>query len=140
LTAIAHAAKRHWGYPESWIAAWGEALTITPAFVAARPVFVAEDGGGAVRGFHALAPAGDDWTLEHLWVLPDCIGTGVGRLLFEHAAATARAGGAAALAIEADPHAEGFYRHMGARRVGEVPAAMDDRPRILPLLRLDLRG
>jgi hypothetical protein len=35
-------------------------------------------------------------------------------------------------------HAEGFYLHLGARRVGEVPADMDRQPRVLPLLELDL--
>jgi GNAT superfamily N-acetyltransferase len=135
LSAIAHAAKRHWGYPEAWIAAWREALTVTPAFVARHPVFVAEDGS-AVRGFHALVPAGERWTLEHLWVRPEWIGEGLGRRLFEHAAATARSAGAAALEIEADPHAEPFYLHMGALRVGEARADVAGQPRVLPRLRL----
>jgi len=26
LTVIAQAAKRHWGYPEPWLAAWAAAL------------------------------------------------------------------------------------------------------------------
>jgi len=30
LTEIAHAAKRHWGYPENWIRRWKSDLTITP--------------------------------------------------------------------------------------------------------------
>jgi GNAT superfamily N-acetyltransferase len=137
LTEIAHAAKRHWGYPEQWIEAWREALTLTPDFVARHPVFVAEEDG-AVRGFYALAPAGGGFTLEHLWVRPQWIGTGAGRRLFEHAVATARGRGAASLEIDADPHAEAFYLHMGARRVSELRADMDGRPRVLPRLVFDL--
>lgn len=34
LTDIAFAAKRHWGYPEAWIAQWRSALTITPQQIA----------------------------------------------------------------------------------------------------------
>ena len=34
LTEIAHAAKRHWGYPENWIEHWKNDLTITPEFPA----------------------------------------------------------------------------------------------------------
>ncbi|HTO03326.1 MAG TPA: hypothetical protein VL069_06475, partial [Opitutus sp.] len=41
LTALAFAAKRHWGYPESWIQAWTEQLTITPEFIGAHPTVVA---------------------------------------------------------------------------------------------------
>lgn len=137
LTTIAHAAKRHWGYPEAWMAAWREALTISAEVLARQRVFVDEEDG-VVRGFCGLLPAGDRWSLEHLWVVPEWIGSGAGRRLFEHAAAIARAGGAAALEIEADPHAEPFYRHMGARRIGEVPADVAGERRVLPLLVLAL--
>ena len=40
--------------------------------------------------------------------------------------------------LEADPNAEGFYRRMGARRVGETTYELDGRERILPLLALDM--
>jgi GNAT superfamily N-acetyltransferase len=52
--------------------------------------------------------------LEHLWVSPEHIGTGIGRALFDHAVRRAAALGATTLSIEADPNAEGFYRRMGA--------------------------
>ena len=139
LSEIAHAAKRHWGYPESWIAAWRGALTITPELLARQTAVVAE-GDGAVRGFYALLADGAVWTLEHLWVRPEWIGSGLGRALFEDAVRAARAGGAAVVEIEADPNAEAFYRHMGARRVGEVRADVEGSARTLPLLRLELAG
>jgi len=44
------------------------------------------------------------------------------------------------LGIEADPNAEGFYRRMGARRVGEIVYALDGRERVLPLLTVEVRG
>ncbi len=70
-------------------------------------------------GFYALVERGSKVELEHLWVLPEHIGTGIGRALFDHAVRKAAALGATILSIEADPNAEGFYRRMGARRVGE---------------------
>src|SRR2546429_435166 len=45
LTTLAHAAKRHWGYPEEWIEQWKTDLTITPDFVANNEVFVATIDG-----------------------------------------------------------------------------------------------
>jgi GNAT superfamily N-acetyltransferase len=57
-----------------------------------------------------------------LFVEPQAIGTGVGRALYHHVLATARALGFTALRIEADPNAEPFYRAMGARPVGVVPS------------------
>lgn len=139
LTAIAHAAKRHWGYPEAWIAHWRDALTITPAYVRDHPVFVAaEADGDRPRGFYALSIDGMDAVLEHLWIDPEWMGRGLGRALLSHAVETARNQGAARLEIDSDPHAEAFYRRMGARRIGEVRADVGDVRRMLPRLEITL--
>src|SRR3989442_828333 len=89
LTRIAHAAKRHWRYPEEWIALWREALTVTPWVVERTPVYCAEEGG-AVVGFYALSGRAPVMELEHCWVLPTRIGRGIGARLLEHAAWAAR--------------------------------------------------
>jgi hypothetical protein len=80
LTAVAHAAKRHWGYPESWIHHWRDSLTITPDFVANNVVFVATIAEGAV-GFGTLRFDRVAGWIDHLWVLPAAMGCGVGRRL-----------------------------------------------------------
>src|SRR5258706_11839576 len=53
LTALAHAAKRHWGYPEEWINHWRADLTITPDFIATNEVFAATIDG-EIAGCFAL--------------------------------------------------------------------------------------
>jgi GNAT superfamily N-acetyltransferase len=62
------------------------------------------------------------------------MGRGFGRALFEHAVEQARALGLASFEIEADPNAEGFYLHMGAKRIGTNVSEMDGARRELPLL------
>ena len=57
LTRVAHAAKRHWGYPEDWLRLWRDALTVTPAFIERRPVWCAVRGA-TVLGFYALSGSG----------------------------------------------------------------------------------
>jgi hypothetical protein len=47
--------------------------------------------------------------------------------------------GFTALRIDADPHAEGFYRAMGAVRVGETPSSSIPG-RMLPLMTVRLSG
>ena len=59
--------------------------------------------------------------------------------MFIHAAGVAAATGATVMEIESDPNAEGFYKRMGATRVGEVAAEIEGEKRVLPLLRFDLR-
>ena len=133
LTEIAHAAKRHWGYPGRWMQLWRDTLTVTPEYIAGNEVYVArlED---AIVGFYALMGSGAKLTLDHLWLSPAQIGTGIGRNLFNHAVATARQLGAVELEIEADPNAVGFYERMGATRVGENVYELGGQPRLLPLL------
>jgi GNAT superfamily N-acetyltransferase len=137
LSEIAHAAKRHWRYPERWIELWHEQLTVTESFVATHEVFVAEHDGAAI-GFYALIPSASECALDHLWVRPEWIGIGVGRALFEHAVTRAAACRAEHIEVDSDPHAEGFYMRMGARRIGETAAHVDGHQRVLPRLRLDL--
>jgi GNAT superfamily N-acetyltransferase len=133
LTGISFAAKRHWNYPERWMDLWREALTITPKFVRENEVFVAVVGEGPA-GFYALVGEGRRLDLEHLWVSPDHIGTGLGRILFEHAVGRAAELGAEVVEIEPDPNAEGFYRRMGARRAGENVYEIEGQRRELPVM------
>ena len=63
--------------------------------------------------------------------------TGPGRKLLDWAKATARAAGAPALVIEADPDAAEFYRRMGAVDDGVVPSGSIPG-RLIPRLNLPL--
>lgn len=138
LTALALAGKMHWGYPESWLEAWRGLLTITPEYVAANLVCCAEDEAGQVVGFYALERDGGRFLLESLFLATSLIGHGSGRQLFEHAVQAARALGADEFLIDADPHAEGFYLRMGAKRIGETVSRLTGTERIVPRLRYDL--
>jgi ribosomal protein S18 acetylase RimI-like enzyme len=91
-------------------------------------------------GFYALVGEGREIELEHLWVLPERMGAGVGRALFDHAIRRAASLGAEVLGVESDPNAEGFYRRMGATRVGEISYPIDGRERTLPLLVVEVRN
>ena len=72
--------------------------------------------------------------LEHLWVLPEATGRGIGRSLFTYALERARASGAQSLEIESDPNAAGFYLRMGAHQVGASLSELEGQPRELPIL------
>ena len=135
LTEIAHAAKRHWDYPESWIEAWRDVLTMRPEFIAGNISYCAIEDDRPV-GFYVLTTEEDGIHLDHLWIFPAAMGRGIGRALFEHAVAEARRAGFSCIKIEADPNAEGFYKRMGAVRVGTTISQVCGRRRELPLLEL----
>ena len=65
-------------------------------------------------------------------------GLGIGRQLVEHMVGEARSAGLSSVRIVSHPPAEGFYRSVGANRIGTVsahpPAVMFDRPElVLPI-------
>jgi len=136
LTRIALDAKRYWGYPEHWIKHWEADLTISPEFIRDNHVYLAE-ADGEVRGFYALCVSGAKAELEHMWVTPGCIGTGVGKELFLDAMERAAALDVRDVELTADPNAAGFYERMGARQIGETDSPIDDLPRKLPRLKIN---
>lgn len=136
LTRIAHEAKRHWGYPEHWLQRWESDLTITSDFIKNNYVYLAEDEG-TLSGFYALCVKADKAELEHMWVAPDRIGTGVGKELFLAAMQKASELRLTAVEISSDPNAEGFYQKMGAYRIGETTSDLDGELRVLPRLSID---
>src|SRR4029453_6434497 len=81
LTTIALDAKRHWGYPKNLNKHWESDLTISSDFIRDNHVYVAEEEG-EIQGFYALCVVGNKAELEHMWVTPARIGTGVGKELF----------------------------------------------------------
>jgi GNAT superfamily N-acetyltransferase len=135
LTDLAFRSKAHWGYDASLLELWRPDLTFTPESIAEHETFVI-DRAGAPIGVAAISYEDGVAELEALWVDPAAMGEGLGRRLFARAVEGARALGARQLVIASDPNAEGFYRRMGARGAGSVPAKPAGRR--LPKLVFDL--
>lgn len=134
LSALALRSKAWWGYDEAFLAACRDELSLDTGQVAAHRTAVAQDpGSGDVLGFVTLEGAPPRGTVGMLFVAPQAIGRGVGRLLYGHALAVAGRLGFTEVTIEADPNAEGFYRAMGAVTVGRTPSGSIPG-RTLPLM------
>jgi GNAT superfamily N-acetyltransferase len=138
ISRLALRSKAYWGYDPAFIEDCRPALTLTPEYIAAHPVFVLE-AAGQVLGFYSLVGKQSDVELDNLFVEPCAIGRGCGQRLFRHAVEMAQALGFGCMLIESEPNAEGFYQAMGAVRYGErvSPIRADRR---LPMLRLVLGG
>lgn len=138
LTTIALEAKRYWGYPEHWIKHWESDLTVSADYIRDNHVYVAEVEG-EVRGFYALCVSDElrKAELDHLWVTPAAIGTGIGKELFLDAMEKAAAFAVRDVEISADPNAAGFYERMGATQIGEVDSPIDGQSRKLPRLKIE---
>ena len=135
LTEIAHTAKQHWGYPESWMKLWQKDLTVKPQYIEKNPVYVAEIGDRIV-GFVGLDIDQVEAEIDHLWVLPEHMGLGIGRLLVGAALRHCELNGVERLRVVADPNALEFYRKLGAVHQGQVESS--PAPRNLPVLQFHI--
>ncbi|HEU5267375.1 MAG TPA: GNAT family N-acetyltransferase [Jatrophihabitans sp.] len=79
---------------------------------------VARDG--RVIGFSGARPRGSTLVLDDLFVEPDWMGRGVGRLLVDDVVTRATADGITRIEVEANVHAVPFYLCVGFESDGEV--------------------
>lgn len=133
LSELAMASKAHWGYPAHWMEMWRLSLTVEPETIRSEEVFVVRGPDGP-QGFYALIGRPPRLVLDQLWVRPGSISKGLGRALVEHALARAAEIGAEEIEVQAEPHAEKFYLHMGAKRIGEYIYDLEGQRRVLPRL------
>lgn len=135
LSALALRSKAHWGYDRDFLEQVRPILTFSKEDITRFPVYVLTlQDDDEPAGMYRLTGEPPQGELEDLWLDPRIIGRGLGRLLFKHALSTAADEGFQALLIEADPNAAGFYRAMGAIRVGSRRSSAG---RTLPLLRIN---
>jgi len=125
LTALAVRSKAHWGYDAAFMQAALSDLEIPAQIIARAEAHVAERDGAVVGVYVLTVDSGAE--LRDLWIDPSSIGAGVGTALWRHMLATARARGIRTVALTSDPHAEGFYARMGARRTGMVASNVNGR-------------
>ncbi|TJZ50406.1 GNAT family N-acetyltransferase [Streptomyces piniterrae] len=105
---------------------------VGPDYIETHRVFVAVDEAddGRPLGFYSLIVEPPE--LDLMFVADHAQGLGIGRRLIEHLRGEARHVGLGSVRVVAHPPAEGFYRSVGARLIGTVPAnppaVMWDRP------------
>jgi len=130
LSTLALESKRSWGYDDDFIELCRAELTVSKVDVETGMVFVAENEIGDVLGFYLLAeyPRPE---LRMLFVSPDVIGLGIGKVLVQDALSIAKSRGWSSLIIESDPFAASFYEHLGAELIGASQSAATGRT--LPL-------
>ena len=138
LTQISFRSKQVWNYPAEYFDSWRSELTITPEYIKKHLVFVAERAGQVVGYYSVLFNPKDFWTrsgiffatgywLEHMFILPEHIGQGIGTALMRHAKEQVRSLRGSVMRILVDPNAKGFYEKMGARYIKDVLSSIPGR-------------
>lgn len=96
-----------------------DAIDVPAEHIAAGAVRVATDDG-AVVGFSTVLMDGSRGELDALFVEPERMRSGIGRVLIDDATAFVRRSGGSRLDVTANPRALGFYEKTGFVADGEV--------------------
>ncbi|WP_428242903.1 GNAT family N-acetyltransferase [Gynuella sp.] len=134
LSDIAIEAKGHWGYSREKLNSWRNTLKVEPEYIRTNIVKTLSLNEKVI-GFFAIKHS-EETILDHLWLLPEAIGKGIGKIAFYEALKIFRELQEKAFTIISDPDAKGFYLHMGARQIGEVESTAQQR--MLPKLIFEL--
>lgn len=120
LSRLTMRSKACWGYEEAFLAGCWNSLRLRRAEVVERRAVVAERDG-VVLGVATLEGDPPGGELGLLFVEPDAMGGGVGRMLYRHVMEEAGRLGFTQMTIESDPNAEAFYLAMGAQQRSGAP-------------------
>ena len=132
LSDLAWQAKKHWGYPDEWMALWQEDLMVSPEMIETHQVWKAickEE----IAGFIIITDLGDGFEIEHCFVKPTFIGKGCGKALVRHVMDQADYQGAR-FTVLSDPNAVAFYEKFGFETYEHIPSKPEGRS--LPLMRM----
>lgn len=124
-------AKAHWGYDAEFMAICTPELQLLIGDLVTSEVVGAYEDKQLVAVLQ-LVSSGPDALLDKLFVEPDEIGLGIGRMMFEWSVRKSNDWRAKRIIIESDPHAEPAYIAFGCRRIGMVRTELTTRD--IPLL------
>lgn len=130
LNQISVASKKHWGYPDDWIQNWLDDLRIDKDHLQTNDVYVLELDEG-LAGFCSISELVDRYEVEHLWLSPEYIGKGLGKLLLNESL-TNSVKDIKRVVVEADPNAEPFYQSQGFITIDKIESY--PKGRFLPIM------
>ena len=135
LDDICFRSKAYWGYDADFMESVRDQIRVDREAAAVGRVWVAVDTHDKPCGVVEVDPL--DATVADLTLLfvdPDHMRRGLGRLLYAKALELAASLGARHLVIDSDPQAAAFYASMGAIRTGAEPTGYQGR--LLPKFRV----
>lgn len=136
LTEITKKSKAHWGYSEEQIEIWSEFLTVSKEYVETKSVYnlIVED---QIIGYYSFFHESENIIkLDNLFVLPDFIGKGFGKILMNDFLVQIKNSDAQKVILNSEPNAEDFYIKFGFVKVGQIETSIKDR--YMPIMELKI--
>ena len=131
LAALQRRSADVWEEYRAQLAANPDAIEPPHRAIADGRVRVAADASGRLLGFSVVGPIRDGrCELDDLFVEPEWMRRGVGRLLVADLTARAAAAGASHVDVIANPNALAFYERLGFETTGQASTRFGEAPRM----------
>ncbi|MCE3231288.1 MAG: hypothetical protein K0R52_1216 [Alphaproteobacteria bacterium] len=121
INQLMRSGKAYWGYSEEALDRFMKVFGITDAAYFNKAFgFMAESGQDTI-GYYLFKTDEQPPSLDYFFLNVRFIGQGYGRHLWNHCVVQSEKQGWTKFTFCADPHAQGFYEHMGAIKITERP-------------------
>jgi len=131
LNTISIESKMHWNYPKEWIKKWVDDLTLTEKDFKDQHIFAIEKEDSII-GWCSIQENDTNYEVMNLWVKPDYIGAGYGKILLNETIKKVVIK-KKSIIVEADPNAEAFYASQGFVTFDKIESY--PKGRFLPIMK-----
>ncbi len=118
INGLIRGSKAHWGYTETFLDQFMEQWGIQEHYLHANTVFLFEKEKELLSLFSFKINEEQFPELDLFFVHRNQIGKGIGKIMWQHVVHYASEQNWTEFKLIADPHAEQFYKHMGAKNIG----------------------
>ena len=106
---------------------WRTDLEISEEYILNNKVVKVYCGDGFIGFFSTITSVGRIAEIDHLWLLPDQLRKGYGKVIFSHIIASLKLSGRRIVRLIAEPNALGFYKKMNGKVVGQFQGKIPGR-------------
>lgn len=138
LTEITKKSKAYWGYSDEQIEKWSQFLTVTPVYIDANGVYKLTVENKLAGYYSFLYENEKTVKLDNLFVLPEYIGKGFGKILMKHFLLEIAKTSINKIILNSEPNAEQFYAKLGFVKTGQIETSIKDR--FMPIMELELKN
>lgn len=136
LTQITKKSKAYWGYSNEQIEDWSPFLTVTEEYIETNSVFNLMLDNQIIGYYSFFHESENSIKLDNLFVLPDFIGKGFGKLLMNDFLVRLQDLSVQKVVLNSEPNAESFYIKFGFVKIGQIETSIKDR--YLPIMELKI--
>jgi N-acetylglutamate synthase-like GNAT family acetyltransferase len=133
LTHIAIKSEAYWGYDFEFMKKFKSVYKITEDFIQNNPTYGIIDEN-VIIGFYGILINERETSLEYLFIEPQYIGKGYGKMLWNHMINECKALNIKEFTLVTSQQAKEFYIKLGAKICGEVDSLVSEGRRVPKLI------